>query len=180
MGRRVQQGLCRIGLAVALTVVFPMVASAEITAVRLGFEELCSHCAAALQQTLSRVEGVDTVQVSVEPPQATLTLKAGQPLEVETLRTALAAKQFTPTWIRFEAVGLLTLHEGTTGLRVQGTTQVIPLVNDGKLDALLQTVRRDCELVFIVGFIPPGQVTARIERYEVRGLLGHPWSGEPC
>jgi len=174
MGRRVQQDLCLIGLAVAVTVIFPMMAWAEITEVRLGIEGPCPHCAEVLQETLSGIAGVDTVQVSVEPPQATLTLKAGQPLEVEKLRNALAAKGFTPTWIRFEAVGLLTLHKGTIGFRVQGTAQVIPLESDGKLDAVMQAVRRDCELVFIVGLIPPGQVTARIERFEVRGLLGHP------
>ena len=174
MRRRVPKGLSRIWLAVVLTVSFPLVAWAEITEVRLGFGGLCPHCAAALQKTLSSLEGVDTVQVSVEPPQATLTLKAGQPLKVEKLRTALAAKEFTPTWIRFEAVGLLTLQEGTPGFRVQGTAQVIPLETTGKLEDLLQAVRRDCDLVFIVGMIPPGQVRAQIERFEVRGLLGHP------
>ena len=39
---------------------------------------------------------------------------------------------------------------------------------------LMETVRQDCDLIFIVGLIPQGQVTARIERFEVRGLLGHP------
>ncbi len=53
-------------------------------------------------------------------------------------------------------------------------TVSFPLEATGKLEELLQAVRRDCDLVFIVGLIPPGQVRARIERFEVRGLLGHP------
>jgi len=174
MERRSLNGLCLIGLAVALIVVFPMMASAEITQVRLGFEVLSPHGAAMLQKTLSSLEGVDTAQVTVEPPQATFTLKAGQLLEVERLRTALATKEITPTWIQFEAVGLFTLQGGTPGFLVQGTAQVIPLDSTPKLDDLLRAVRRECELIFIVALIPPGQATARIERFEVRGLLGLP------
>ncbi|MCZ7625230.1 MAG: hypothetical protein M5R38_04805, partial [Candidatus Methylomirabilis sp.] len=37
---------------------------------------------------------------------------------------------FTPTWIRFEAVGRLTTRDGSPAFEVRGTEQVIPLVAD--------------------------------------------------
>jgi hypothetical protein len=117
---------------------------------------------------------VDRVEVTLDPPQATFEPKAGWRLDAETLKKAVAETEFRTSWIRFEAVGLLTLKEGVPALKVQGTEQVIPLESDRKLDELMMTVRQDCQLVFIRGVIPEGRPTARIERFEVRGLLGHP------
>lgn len=169
--RRQACRLSGIGVALGLVMYWAPVAPAEIREVRLGVEGMCPECATELEEALSRVEGVATVQVSVEPPQARLTLKAGQPLEVAKLRRAVAGVELTPTWIRFEALGVLTIREGTTGFRVQGTAQVITLASDRKLEELMATVRRDCEVVLIEGLISPGEATARIERFEVRGLL---------
>jgi copper chaperone CopZ len=175
MGNLARKVVTYSGLVLVLVLASSVVSVAEITEIHVGLEgAMCAHCATVLENVLSRLEGVEEVTITQEPAQATIVPKAGCRLDVEKLRRAVAKAEFVATWIRFEAVGLLTLREGTPGLKVQGTDQVIPLESDSKLEDLLQTVRQNCELVFIVGLIPQGQWTARIERFEVRGLLSHP------
>lgn len=98
---------------------------------------------------------------------ADITLKEGRPLEVEKLRRTVAEAGFTPTWIRFEAVGRLTTQDGSPSFRVKGTDQVIPLVADETLEILRKAAGQDGKLVAIIGLIPKGKDRAQVERFEV-------------
>jgi hypothetical protein len=98
---------------------------------------------------------------------AEIRLKEGRPLEVEKLRRAVAEAGFTPTWIRFEAVGLLITRDGSPVFKVQGTEQIIPLVADETLEALRKVAGQDGKLVAIRGLIPNGKDRAQVERLEV-------------
>lgn len=108
------------------------------------------------------------MKVSLEQAQADIALKEGRPLEVEKLRKAVVEAGFTPTWIRFEAVGSLTTRDGSPVFKVQGTEQIIPLVGDEKLEALRKAAGQDGGLVVIIGLIAKGKETAQVERFEVR------------
>lgn len=99
---------------------------------------------------------------------AQITLKEGRPLEVEKLRRAVAETGFTPTWIRFEAIGSLITRDGSPVFKVQGTEQIIPLVGDEKLEVLRKATGQDDGLVVIIGLIAKGKETAQVERFEVR------------
>jgi hypothetical protein len=111
---------------------------------------------------------VDKVQVSLEEAAADIQLKEGQALEVEKLRKAVVDAGFTPSWIRFEAVGQLITRDGTPAFKVKGTDQIIRLAIDDMLEKLQQAVGQDGKLVSIVGLIPKGEEAAHIERFQLR------------
>lgn len=110
---------------------------------------------------------MDKVKVSLKQAMAEITLKEGRPLEVEKLRRAVAEAGFTPTWIRFEAVGWLITGDGRAVFKVQGTEQIIPLVADEKLEALRKGAGQDSKLVAIIGLILKGKDEAQVEWFEV-------------
>jgi hypothetical protein len=111
---------------------------------------------------------VDKVKASLKEARADIQLKEGQPLKVKELRTAVVDAGFTPTWIRFEAVGQFTTRAGSPAFKVKGTDQVIPLVSDEKLKELKKAAGQDGKVISIVGLIPKGEEAARIERFQTR------------
>lgn len=110
---------------------------------------------------------MDKVEVSLKQAKAEITLKEGRPLEVEKLRMLVVEAGFTPTWIRFEAVGRFTTQDGSPSFRVQGTDQFIPLVADETIEELRKAAGQDGKLVAIIGLIPKGKDRAWVERIEV-------------
>ncbi|MFQ5917526.1 MAG: hypothetical protein ACE5I0_06925 [Candidatus Binatia bacterium] len=111
---------------------------------------------------------MDKVKVSLEEAAADIQLKEGQPLEVEKLRKVVVDAGFTPSWIRFEAVGQITTRDGGPAFKVKGTDQVIPLVGDEKLEQLKHAAGQDGKLISIVGVIPKEKEAAQIERFQLR------------
>ena len=89
--------------------------------------------------------------MSLEEAAADIQLEEGQPLEIEKLRKAVVDAGFTPSWIRFEAVGQLITRDGSPAFQVKGTDQVIPLVSDEKLEEMKKSAGEDGTLIFIVG-----------------------------
>lgn len=110
---------------------------------------------------------MDKVEVSLKQAKADIILREGRPLEVEKLRRAVAEAGFTPTWIRFEAVGLLITRDGSPVFKVQGTGQIIPLVTDETLDAPWKAAGQDGKLVVITGLIPKGKEMAQVKQFEI-------------
>ncbi len=111
---------------------------------------------------------MDKVKVSLNEAKADIRLKEGQPLEVEKLRKAVVDAGFTPSWIRFEAVGQLTTRDGAPAFKVKGTDQVIPLVSDEKLKELKKAAGQDGKAISILGLIPKDKEVAQIEQFQVR------------
>ena len=111
---------------------------------------------------------MDKVKVSLNEAKADIRLKEGQPLEVEKLRKAVVDAGFTPSWIRFEAVGQLSTRDGSPVLKVEGTDQLIPLVSDEKFKELEKAAGQDGKSISILGLIPKGKKAAQIERFQVR------------
>ena len=111
---------------------------------------------------------MDNVKANLKEARTDIQLKERQPLEVQQLRKAVVDAGFTPTWIRFEAVGRLTTRDGNPAFKVKETGQVIPLVTDEKLQELKKTVGQNGNLISILGLIPKGKEAAQIERFQVR------------
>jgi len=111
---------------------------------------------------------VDKVKASLQEARADIQLKEGQPLKIEELRKAVVDAGFTPSWIRFEAVGQLTTRDGSPAFKVKGTDQVIPLVSDEKLKELKKAAGQDGKVISILGLIPKEKEAARVERFQVR------------
>ena len=111
---------------------------------------------------------MDNVKANLKEARTDIQLKERQPLEVEQLRKAVVDAGFTPTWIRFEAVGRLTTRDGSPSFKVEETGQVILLVSDEKLEELKKTVGQNGNSISIFGLIPKDKEAARIERFLVR------------
>ena len=107
------------------------------------------------------------MKANLKEASADIQLKNGQPLEVEQLRKAVVDAGFTPTWIRFEAVGRLTTRDGSPAFKVEGTEQVIPLVSGEKLEELKKTVGQNGNSISLLALIPKDKEAARIERFQV-------------
>jgi hypothetical protein len=111
---------------------------------------------------------VDKVKANLKEANADIQLKKGQPLAVEQLRKTVVDAGFTPTWLRFEAVGRLTTRDGSPAFKVEGTEQVIPLTSDDELEELKKAVGQNGNLISIFGLIPKDKEAAQIERFQVR------------
>ncbi|MCZ6480411.1 MAG: hypothetical protein O6929_08420 [candidate division NC10 bacterium] len=111
---------------------------------------------------------MDKVKASLQEARADIQLKEGQPLEVEKLRKAVVDAGFTPSWIRFEAVGQLSTRDGSPVLKVEGTDQLIPLVSDEKFKELEKAAGQDGKAISILGLIPKDKEVAQIEQFQVR------------
>ncbi|RMF85704.1 MAG: hypothetical protein D6736_16705, partial [Nitrospinota bacterium] len=81
---------------------------------------------------------MDRVEVSLQEARADIRLKPGAPLEVKTLRTTVIRAGFTPTWIRFEAVGQVVEQDDRPLFKVSGSDQRIPLAENETLRTLRQ------------------------------------------
>ncbi len=110
---------------------------------------------------------MDKVKASLQEARADIQLKEGQPLKIEELRKAVVDAGFTPSWIRFEAVGQLATRDGAPAFKVKGTDQVIPLVGDEKLEELKKAAGQDSKLISIAALIPKGKKAAQIERFQI-------------
>jgi hypothetical protein len=162
--------LCLLA-ALAVVTTHPLAAPAEITAVDVGIRgRLSPDAATALRQALSALEGVERVEANTALGRATITPAAGWRLSATRLAQAVREAGMSPMWIRFEALGQLTLRQGRPGFRVQGTDQLILLATDGKFDELTRAARWDCDLVLITATIPADQDEARVERFQLTGL----------
>lgn len=110
---------------------------------------------------------MEAVKTDLKESRSEFRIKAGTRLEVEKLRKAVIDAGFTPTWIRFEAVGKLVKQGGTFGLQVTGTGQVISLAADQQLERMLKEPGIE-QPVAIVGVIPEGKREAQIEKFTIR------------
>jgi len=164
--------LCLL-VALAAVTTHPLTASGEITEANVGIREVLSpNAGIALCQALSALEGIEKVEVITAFGGATITPAPGWKLSVVKVRQAVREAGLSPMWIRFEALGQLTLRGGSPGFKVQGTNQVIPLASNGKFEEAARAARWDCDLILIMGVVPVDQDEARIERFQLTGVSG--------
>lgn len=162
--------LCLL-VALAAVVTHPLATSGEIIEVTVGIREALSpNAATALRQALSALEGIEKVEVITAFGRAAITPAPGWKLSVGKVRQAVREARVSPMWIRFEALGQLTLRGGSPGFKVQGTNQVIPVVSDGKFEELARAARWDCDLILITGVVPVDQDEARVERFQLTSV----------
>ncbi len=99
--------------------------------------------------------------MSLRKARANIRLKPGAALDVAKLRKAVVKAGFTPTWVRFEAIGHLVEQNGRAGFKVKGSNQVIPLKQTQKLADLRQKVSG--KEVTITALIPKKKKAAQVE-----------------
>ena len=104
--------------------------------------------------------------MSLSEARADIRLQPGAFLAIEKLRTAVVKAGFTPTWIRFEAVGQVLEQNNRLVFAVKGSTQQIPLAETEALAEIRQKAAGK-EIVITV-LIPAKEEFARIEGFRVQ------------
>ena len=89
-------------------------------------------CAHIVNVALSKLPGVETVDVSLNKAMATLKLKPGNTISVPQLWLLLRSKGYTPKETTVSARGELVSVQGNMQLKVTGTKDVIALAADPK------------------------------------------------
>jgi copper chaperone CopZ len=129
-------------LATALVVMFqlsvaPARAHAQVEEVKITVEGMtCNLCAAGLERSLRRVEGVAAVKVVLASQAATIRLKPGVAVAPALLRAAVENAGQRLRVVELRLRGTLQRDKGLYQLRPAGLAQVFAVRNDVKLEPL--------------------------------------------
>jgi len=131
-----------IGLTFLL-VLFPAPARAQVEEVTITVDGLtCNLCAAGLDRSLRKVDGVTGVKVTLATQVATLRLKPGVRVAPDQLRTAVERAGQSLVGVEVRLRGKLQLGEHQYQLRAPELPQVFAVRDDARLQALAgKTVR---------------------------------------
>lgn len=120
--------------------VTPARAHAQVVDVKVTVEGMsCNLCAAGLERSLRRVEGVATVKVVLASQTATLHLKPGAPLAPARLRAGVenAGQRLRVVEVRLR--GSLQRQDGGYEIRPPGHSQAFAVRDAPKLEGLAGT-----------------------------------------
>ncbi len=132
-------------LATALVVIFQLSvtstrALAQVEEVKITVEGMtCNLCAAGLERSLRRVEGVAAVKVVLASQVATIRLKPGVAVAPALLRAAVESAGQRLRVVEVRLRGTLQRDEGRYQLRPAGVTQTFAVRDDVKLEPLAGT-----------------------------------------
>lgn len=122
-------------------------------------------CAYAVRGALQKVNGVESVDVSLNKGLATVKLKPGNTVHPQEFWEAVHKNGFTPKATRVLVRGSIG---GENQLKVTGTDQIFELKADSKT---LEEVRRMAgKTITIEGALTPGQDLTKSVPLEVRSL----------
>ena len=76
---------------------------------------------------MKKVEGVESVKVSLNEGRAMIVLKSGNSVRLEQIRKAVEEQGFTPKDAKVKAVGELTGTSGKLQFEVTGSNEVFPV-----------------------------------------------------
>jgi copper chaperone CopZ len=131
-----------IGLTFLL-VLFPAPARAQVEEVKITVDGLtCNLCAAGLDRSLRKVDGVTGVKVTLATQVATMRLKPGVRVAPDQLRAAVERAGQSLVGVEVRLRGTLQRSERQYQLRAPELPQVFALRDDARLQALAgKTVR---------------------------------------
>lgn len=118
-------------------------AHAQVEEVRITVDGLsCNLCAAGLDRSLRRVDGVAAVRVVLASQVATVRLKPNTPVVPDQLRAAVERAGQRLREIELQLRGTLQRERGRYQLQPRTTAQVFVLRDSPKLEALIGKVVR--------------------------------------
>lgn len=105
---------------------------------------------------MKKVEGVESVRVSLNRGEALLRLKAGNSVTVERIRQVVIDTGFTPKDSDVEIVGKVVEHSGKAALAVSGPDVVYLLVDHRQATGKVQKLWREAreKEVVVRGHLP--------------------------
>jgi copper chaperone CopZ len=142
IGRVVRRGL------VAAAIVAGAAASANAEHLRIEIKVFgmdCATCAHGLTVAMKKLQGVETVDISLNKSAAQLTLREGNQVTIEQLRTIIKRNGFTPKEAVVTTIGLPSRKSGGVTLEIRGqpsTLAIAPGSTPAAVKALTEAAAR--------------------------------------
>lgn len=118
-----------------------------------------------MNKSLLRQDGVADSNTSLEDQSSTVVFKKGQAIDFSKLAKAVDKAGFKAGEIKIWASGSIVEHDGRLTLKVSGSNQILPLVENDQTVKLKATPGREIKVVGKVEFQekPPGLVVESFE-----------------
>lgn len=153
--------LFRTAAALMLMLIVPVSARAEMRRVQLAVLGMdCAICAHGVRVALQKLEGVQSLTVSLERSSADITLRPGNRVGLPQLRQIIKDNGFTAKDAMVTVVGVLIERGGKPALDVTGASLVWLLAPDPKRggpydEAVKRLSAKQSGLVEITGVVAP-------------------------
>jgi copper chaperone CopZ len=109
----------------------PSAASAEFTQVQLKiFGMDCATCAQGVRVGMEKIQGVESVELSLERATADLKLRQGNTLSLDKFRELVKLNGFAAKEAIVTAKGLVVSHNGKPAIEVSGVGTMLVVVAD--------------------------------------------------
>jgi copper chaperone CopZ len=116
-------------LLILLTFFAPLSAGAEYTRVELKILGMdCAICAHGVRVAVQKVDGVESVELSLERAQADIRLRKGNVVSLDRFRQIVKANGFEPKQATVTAVGSVREVGGNLTFEVSGVTPPLTIV----------------------------------------------------
>jgi copper chaperone CopZ len=123
--------------------------------------------------SIKKIEGVESVDVSLNQGLAVVRLKAGNTVSLEQVRKSVEDNGFTPKGARITALGQVLLANGKPQFNLAGCNQTFDLMIDSKAEKLREDVQKHAgKTVLIEGLISdarPSKPSTQRERSNLAG-----------
>jgi copper chaperone CopZ len=127
-------------------------------------------CAHAVSVSLKSVNGVNSVDVSLNQGLATVTLKPGNTVTMEQLQRAITKNGFTTKQSNIVVTGTLLSDNGKVTLRVSGSNETFALVPQNQQAQDFSHLNG--KTVTVEGVIPEGKKGTRPDTIAVHSITG--------
>jgi copper chaperone CopZ len=121
---------------------------------------------------LKNINGVDSVNVSLNKGFADVTLKPGNNVTIEQLQHAITKNGFKPKQSTVTVSGTLLSDAGKLKLRVSGSNETFGLVPGAQLVRPSDLKQLIGKTVTLEGFIPEVQKDKKADTIEFRSITG--------
>ena len=98
----------------------------------------CATCAHGLTVAMKKLEGVETVDISLNKSAAELTLREGNRVTIDQLRTIIKRNGFTPKEAVVTTIGVPARKTGGLVLEVRGQPSVLAIAPGGTAPAAIK------------------------------------------
>ena len=129
-------------------------------------------CAHAVRVALKGVNGVGSVDVSLNKGLATVTLKPGNTVTIEQLQHAITKNGFTTKQSTVVVTGTLLLDDHKETLRVSGSNELFDLVPENQQANTSNMKRLSGRAVTVEGIIPETPKGQKADTIDFRSIAG--------
>jgi copper chaperone CopZ len=164
----------RIALIFVAALMLPSGAFAELLRVQLTVHGMdCATCAHGVRIAMQKVDGVESIEVSLERALADIRLRPGNRVGLQPFRQIVRSNGFAPKDALVTVTGTLVNQGGKPALNVTGLDAIWPLVSDPRhpaahADAVTRLASNRSGRVQVTGVVAPPASNTPPEQIMVR------------